>query len=105
MKAHKHKPVLHTPGADTDSTASNQPRCAPSGVEVAQAAAGTLFMVSKLLVRYETDKGLDTQPMAELLNKAVIDWAFRHGASQSDLDRAKADLHAAARGPRASAVH
>ena len=74
--------------------------CCPMGQDVAKAAAGTLFMASKLLSRYETDIGIDTQPMADLLQKAVSDWALNHGASADELNRALNDLHLATQGTK-----
>ena len=98
MKTQKKKYVLHQ-GAE-----SNQP-CCPMGTDVAKAAAGTLFMASELLVRYETDIGIDTQPMADLLSKAVSDWAIKHGASQSELEQALQELQKATADTRLGAVH
>lgn len=104
MKAQKTKRVIQLQATDAALCPTSTP-CCPNGTDVAKAAAGTLFMASKLLSRYETDIGLDTQPMAELLNKAVCDWALKQGATLSDLDQALADLQIAAQGTRLGVAH
>ena len=91
MKSQSKVTVIRKTARPKRGKAIDRPVCCPPGGDVAKAAAGTLFMASKLLAMYEADIGLNTQPMAELMQKAVSDWALKHGASAEELSRALAD--------------